>query len=321
MTWKQTIEAYELLDSATVTGEQVVRLLRDRGLPTAQTTTVEGNKGSTDFLSVTVPGVEGKRNGGPAPTLGILGWLGGIGARPAAIGLVSDADGAITALACALKLADMAAAGDRLAGDVIVSTHICPQAPTIPHQPVPFMSSPVGLEAMKQHQVTTEMDALLSIDTTRGNWVLNQKGFAITPTVKEGYILRISPDLLELMSYVTNRAPVVLPITTQDITPYGNDLFHINSIMQPATATDAPVVGVALTAAVAVPGCASGASQAVDIEMATRFCLEVAKGFGGGTCSFYDTTEFERLVALYGSMKHLQTQRGTRAANVPKDGR
>lgn len=307
MTWKQTIEAYELLDSAAVTGQQVVRVLQGRGLGTARTTTVEGEEGQTDFVCVTVEGTEGKTAGGPAPTLGIVGWLGGVGARPAAVGLVSDADGAITALACALKLADMAAADDRLAGDVIITTHICPRAPTIPHTPVPFIGSPVGLEAMKRHQVLPEMDALLSIDTTRGNWVLNQRGFAITPTVKEGYILRISPDLLELMSHVTGRAPVVLPITTQDITPYGTGLYHINSIMQPATATDAPVVGVALTAAVAVPGCATGASQAVDIEMAARFCLEVAKGFGPGACSFYDGDEFERLVSLYGSMKHLQT--------------
>jgi len=106
---------------------------------------------------------------------------------------------------------------------------------------------------------------------------------------------------------VTGRAPVVLPITTQDITPYGNEVDHVNSIMQPATATDAPVVGVALTAEIAVPGCATGASQVMDIETAARFCLEVAKGYGRGEFDFYDAEEFERLVALYGSMKHLQT--------------
>lgn len=109
------------------------------------------------------------------------------------------------------------------------------------------------------------------------------------------------------MSVVTGQAPLVLPITTADITPYGNGLDHINAIMQPATATDAPVVGVALTAAVAVPGCATGAGQVVDVEMAVRFCLEVAKAFGQGKCAFHDAEEFDRLVALYGSMKHLQT--------------
>ncbi|MBD3305321.1 DUF1177 family protein, partial [candidate division KSB3 bacterium] len=95
-------------------------------------------------------------------------------------------------------------------------------------------------------------------------------------------------------------------ITTQDITPYGNGIDHINSIMQPSVATDAPVVGVAITTETAVPGCATGASHEIDIEVAVRFCIEVAKAFGAGRCQLYDAEEFQRLVALYGSMKHLQ---------------
>jgi hypothetical protein len=307
MALKQTIEAYELLDSATVSGEAVAAVLRERGLHHVEVIPVQGDEGSTDFVCAVVPGTSGKQASGQSATLGIIGQLGGIGARPAAIGLVSDADGGITAVACALKLADMANAGDRLPGDVIVTTHICPNAPTIPHDPVPFMGSPVDIATMNQHEVHPEMDAILSVDTTRGNWVINRRGFAISPTVKEGYILKVSSDLLRIMSVVTGQSPVVFPITTQDITPYGNDIDHLNSIMQPATATDAPVVGVALTAETAVPGCASGASQVMDIEMAVRFCLEVAKAFGGGECDFCDADEFSRLVALYGSMKHLQT--------------
>ncbi|RLF87177.1 DUF1177 domain-containing protein, partial [Thermococci archaeon] len=122
-----------------------------------------------------------------------------------------------------------------------------------------------------------------------------------------GWILRVSDDLLDIMQYVTGRMPAVVPITMQDITPYGNGVYHINSILQPATATDAPVVGVAITAEVPVPGCATGASHVVDIEQAARFCIEVAKGFGRGKVKFYDEEEFKRLVELYGSMKHLQT--------------
>jgi len=303
---KQTIEAYELLDSATVDGETVAAALRERGVQ-VEVTQVQGEKGTTDFIRALVPGTQGRGADGSARTLGIVGRLGGIGARPTAIGLVSDADGAITAIACALKLGDMAAAGDRLPGDIIVATHICPDAPTQPHDPVPFMDSPVDIATMNRHEIHPQMEAVLSVDTTRGNLVINQRGFAISPTVKEGYILKVNPDLLRIMSIVTGRAPVVLPITTQDITPYGNEIDHVNSIMQPATATDAPVVGVALTAEIAVPGCASGASQVTDIEMAARFCLEVAKAYGRGEFDFYDAPEFERLVALYGSMKHLQT--------------
>jgi hypothetical protein len=305
MALKQAIEAYELLDHATVTGEAVAAVLDQRGLRT-EVIAVQGQKGATEFVRTILPGTKGRSAGGSAPTLGLIGRLGGVGARPDAIGLVSDADGAITAIASALKLADMARAGDRLCGDVMVSTHVCPNAPVIPHDPVPFMGAPVDMATMNLHEVHPRMDAVLSVDTTRGNWLVNRRGIAITPTVKAGYILKTSTDLLRLVSHVTGQLPVVLPLATQDITPYGNGLDHINSIMQPATATDAPVVGVALTAEMAVPGCASGASQIMDVEIAVRFCIEVAKGFGRGECAFYDVEEFDRLLALYGSMKHLQ---------------
>jgi hypothetical protein len=305
MALKQAIETMELLDQAGVTGEDVANLFWERGLQ-AQVTAVEGEASATDFVRVFVVGTAGKQSGGAAPTLGVIGRLGGIGARPEVIGLVSDADGAIVAIASALKLADMARSGDRLPGDVIITTHISPNSPIIPHKPVPFMGAPVDMQTMNQQEVLPEMDAILSVDTTRGNLVLNRRGLAITPTVKEGYILKISSDLVRIMGYVTGRLPAVLPITTQDITPYGNGLDHINSILQPATATEAPVVGVALTAETTVPGCASGASQILDIEAAARFCIEVGKSLGLGRCAFYDPVEFDRLVSLYGSMKHLQ---------------
>jgi hypothetical protein len=87
----------------------------------------------------------------------------------------------------------------------------------------------------------------------------------------------------------------------------GNNVYHVNSILQPAVATSAPVVGVATTAEVPVPGCATGVTQPGDLDNAGRFCLEVAKAFGEGKCRFYDAEELQRLTQLYGSMKHLQT--------------
>jgi hypothetical protein len=151
------------------------------------------------------------------------------------------------------------------------------------------------------------MDAILSIDTTKGNRILNQRGFAITPTVKDGYILKISDSLLDIMQVVTGKLPVVLPITMQDITPYGNGIYHLNSLVQPCTATSSPVVGVAITAEVAVPGCASGASHEIDIELASRFVIEVAKYFGRGACNFYNEEEWEKILSLYGSMECFKT--------------
>lgn len=306
---KYASEAYELLDSSRVSGETVKQALIACGVPASaiSVNTVSGPKGHTDFVKVWFPGSQGKRGGGKAPTLGILGRLGGIGARPERIGIVSDADGAVSAVAAAMKLGVMAKEGDILPGDVFVSTHICPDAPTRPHDPVAFMDSPINMAIANAEEMSAELDAVLSIDTTRGNRVINHRGFAISPTVKEGYILRVSEDLLSIMSYVTGKAPVVFPITTQDITPYGNDLYHLNSVLQPCTATSAPVVGIALTAESAVPGCGTGASQIVDIEATVRFVLEVAKDFGGGKATFYDPEEYSRVIALYGSMAHLQT--------------
>ena len=310
MALKQVMEVCELLDSAKVNGEQVASLLKKRGADKVEVKSIRGEKGKTDSIKVWIPGSRGKRSGGNFPTLGVIGRLGGVGARPEMIGLVSDSDGAITALSVALKLADMKQQGDTLPGDVIVATHVCPDAPTMPHEPVPFMGSPVDMKSLNDHEVDPNMEAILSIDTTKGNRISNQRGFAISPTVKEGYILRVSEDLLSIMEITTGRRPFVFAITTQDITPYGNGLFHLNSIMQPAVATQAPVVGVAITAESVVPGSATGASHIVDIEEAVRFSIEVAKKYGMGQCRFYDEEEFKRIVELYGSMHHLQTLGG-----------
>ena len=96
-------------------------------------------------------------------------------------------------------------------------------------------------------------------------------------------------------------------LNMQDITPYGNDIHHINSIMQPCTCTSAPVIGVAITAETMVPGCGTGCSHYTDVEEAARFMLEAAKAYGRGEFAFYDEAEYARIQKLYGSMKHLQT--------------
>ena len=64
-------------------------------------TTLTGEKGSTDFIRIVIPGTQGKTLGGHYPTLGVVGRLGGLGARPERIGFTSDGDGALAALAVA----------------------------------------------------------------------------------------------------------------------------------------------------------------------------------------------------------------------------
>lgn len=237
---KYVLDIVELLDDPNADGKRAVEYLDSVAGPQgsgAQVTTVTGERGSTDFVLVRIPGSTGRTSGGPSRTLGVVGRLGGVGARPEMTGLVSDADGAAAALATAAKLLDMRRKGDVLPGDVIVATHICPDAPTAPHDPVPFMDSPVDIATMNRHEVTGEMEAVLSIDTTKGNRIINHKGLALSPTVKEGWVLRVSEALGELLAVVTGEPLVTYPVTTQDITPYGNGAHHINSILQPATAT------------------------------------------------------------------------------------
>jgi hypothetical protein len=302
---QHVLEIAQLLDRP-VRGETVADHLRQRGLE-VMLDTVEEPSGTTDFLRMTVAGAEGRTSGGTAPTTGVVGRLGGVGARPDVVGMVSDADGAIAALALACKVASMTEQGDQLAGDMIIGTHVCAHAPTQPHEPVPFMGSPVDMATMNRFEVSGEMDLVLSIDATKGNRLLNHRGIAITPTLKRGWILPTAPDLLDLLEWVTGEPARVLPLSMYDVTPYGNELYHVNSIVQPAVATDAPVVGVATTAAVPVPGTASGANHAADVALAATFALEVAKAFGAGRCRVFDEDEYRRAQARYGSMARLQT--------------
>lgn len=302
----QIQETLTLLDTPHVRGSDVAEQFAE-GEAAVDVTTIEGDEGSTDFVTIRIPGRDPD-----APTLGVVGRLGGIGARPEKAGLVSDADGAIVTIATASYLAEAVDNGERLGGDVILSTHICSDAPTIDHDPVPFMSSPVDIETMNRHEVAAEMDAILSVDATKGNRTHCRRGFAITPPVKQGWILKPSGDLLDIMERVTGEPPSTLTITMQDITPYGNDVHHINSILQPATATDSPVVGVGTTSTVPVAGSATGANYVPDLASAAQFVVETAKDYGHNRAAFVNQEEYEHLLDLYGSMDALQTRGDSR---------
>jgi hypothetical protein len=309
---REVLDLFELLDKPTANGNEVKELFVKYGIKDIDVKTITSEKGSTDCIKITIKGKNGKSSEGTAPTLGIIGRLGGIGARPEVIGFVSDGDGALAALAAGLKIAKMNSYGDILEGDIIVTTHICPDAPTVPHEPVPFMGGPIDMDTMNNTEVLPEMDAIISIDTTKGNRIINTRGFSISPTIKEGYILKVSDDLVNIMQKTTGKHAHVYPLSQQDITPYGNGLYHLNSILQPATATNAPVVGVAIAAEVPIAGCATGASHEIDIEQAARFAVEVAKDFGVNKCEFYSQEEFDLLLKLYGRMNHYQTSGKTK---------
>ncbi|OGK23802.1 hypothetical protein A3D76_04310 [Candidatus Roizmanbacteria bacterium RIFCSPHIGHO2_02_FULL_37_9b] len=309
MLLNEVLTIYDYLDRSGKPGKNLILLFKKHKVDQILLKEVKEKKGKTEFIKILIKGRKGESKRGDAPTLGIIGRLGGVGARPEITGFVSDGDGALSALSIGLRLVKMAQYGDRLEGDIIVATHVCTNAPTMPHDPVPFMGSPVELSTMNRYEVDPRMDAVLSIDTSRGNKIINHVGFAISPTVKEGYILRISDDLLALMEQTTGKLPVTFPITVQDITPYGNGLYHFNSIMQPAVATKSPVVGIAITGEVPVAGCATGVTNPVQIDAVGRFAIEVAQRFGQNKCQFYDKKEFPLIVKKYGSLAKLQELR------------
>ena len=306
---KQVMEIIDLLDDPKVDGESVKAFLQERGIREIEINTLESEDGKTDMLKIIIPGKHGKWKGGNASTLGIVGRLGGIGVRPKYLGLVSDADGAIVALSSALKIGEMRNRGDVIEGDVIITTHISPSSPILPHKPVPFVTPPVDIMEISQYEVDPAMDAVLSVDATKGNRVIKSQGFAITPTVKNGWILKVSEDLINIYERVVGDVVSVVPITMQDITSFESGVYHINSIMLPWLATESPVVGVATTARVPVPGCGTGSNYINALEAATRFCVEVAKEFTSGNCMFYDEEEYTKLVKLYGDMARVFRRR------------
>ncbi len=304
---KHVIEIADLLERPNVNGEYVKEFFDAKGFEDVKVNVehVKGVKGETDFIKIVIPGVKGKIVGGNAPTLGIIGRLGGIGARPHLIGLVSDADGAIVSLAAAYKIAELRKRGESIEGDVIITTHICPKAPVRPYKPVPMMDSPVNIFKLLKREVDPAMDAILSVDATKANWIIKHAGFAITPTIKEGWILKVSNDLINVYIRVTGEPPAIVPITMQDLTPYSTPIYHINSMVQPWLYTSAPLVGVAITTRMAVPGSATGATNIYSLEQATRFIVEVAKDFASGKLAFYDKEEWERIIEIHGSVKEI----------------
>ncbi|MFN8582349.1 MAG: DUF1177 family protein [Gemmatimonadaceae bacterium] len=115
MSLQHTLAVFEALDSPSASAATVRQLIPGAPAVSFNSETVQGEKGSTDFVRVVIGGTRGKSSGGAAPTLAVVGRS-GVGARPSRIGLVSDADGAVAAIAVARKLATMSREGDRLPG-------------------------------------------------------------------------------------------------------------------------------------------------------------------------------------------------------------
>ena len=74
---------------------------------------------------------------------------------------------------------------------------------------LPFMSSCVDQYVKNRYEVDPAMDAILSVDTTLKETASSTNAASPSPTIKEGYILRMSEDLLSLMSVTTGNSGCV----------------------------------------------------------------------------------------------------------------
>ncbi len=180
---------YELLDSPQASGAIVADYLKAIDPECTVKPTRWKAPRALPTWCVRIPGAHGKSSGGDAPTIGLLGRLGGLGARPERIGFVSDG-GALTRR-LRRKAARHAQEGRHSAwrrvrehACVPACAHHAAQARAVhglAHQPRPSMP--------KGH---ARLDAILVVDTTKGNRIANNRGFAISPTVKQGVVMRVS---------------------------------------------------------------------------------------------------------------------------------
>ena len=303
---RDVIEILDFLDNSENSAEAFVDLLPD-GSHSIEITPFESELGTTDFIKILFPGSAGKYAGGAAPTTGIIGSNGGLRLPGPYPGLASDADGCIVGLAAALRLARMHSRKQQLAGDVLVSTHICQKARPVPHDPYPFVMSPLPSSEKHPRLVDDRMDAMLTPETCKGNKMVSHLGFAVTPPVREGIIMRPHASILHIVEMVTGKAPVVFPITMQDVTPYELGVHHICGMVLPSIFSKAPVIGVPLVTEVQTHPSATGVQQPVVLETAVRFCIEVATSYGNGDCEFYYTDDFQGMVSTFKGLRGWQS--------------
>lgn len=302
---REVMDVLEFLDDARNGAEPFVDLLPD-GPQSVEITPFESDIGKTDFIKILLPGSAGKSSGGDAPTTGIIGSNGGLRLPGVYPGLASDADGCIVGLATALRLARLRTRDQQLAGDVLISTHICQQAHPAPHDPFPFVMSPLPSSEKHPRLVDDRMDAILTPETCKGNKMVSHLGFAVTPPVREGLILRPHASVLHIMEMVTGKAPVVFPITMQDVTPYELGVHHICGMLLPSIFSTAPVIGVPLVTEIQTHPSATGVQQPMGLESAARFCLEIATAFGNGDCEFYYPDDFKGMIEAFQGLQGWQ---------------
>lgn len=212
--------------------------------------------------------------------------------------MVSDADGAIVSLTTLLELLNLREKGIELKVDVSFVTNLSMIAKLIPHAPFKFMVPSVGLDDALKVEVDPQATTVLSIDSTKGNRLAKYDDFALTHVIKDGYILKLSDEVIDIYNKVTEHEIYMIPLTSGDLTPLDFNVYHISTLISPWLYTSAPVIGLATVSPRAIPGYETGVMNLNMLEHASRFCLEFLKYMekGGRVYGEDELQELERRV-------------------------
>ncbi|AHC52038.1 hypothetical protein SUSAZ_08970 [Sulfolobus acidocaldarius SUSAZ] len=237
----------------------------------------------------------------------VLGRLGAIQVRQEK-GLVSDADGAIVSLAILFELLNLREKGIELDVDVSFVTNISLDAKLIRHRPFNFMVPLIGLDEALREEVDGEANLILSIDSTKGNRIAKYDDFAITHVIKDGYILKVNDELVDIYNRVTGHEVYFVPLTTGDLTPMEYNVYHISTLVSPWLYSSSPLIGIATVSKQVVPGYVTGVQDVEMLEHASRFCLEVLKYVEKGG-RVYEESELKELREKLGESSLMRLKR------------
>ncbi|EZQ10274.1 hypothetical protein CM19_04270 [Candidatus Acidianus copahuensis] len=237
---------------------------------------------------------------GEGKKIEVLGRLGSIKINNL---LVSDADGAIIALAVLRELSK-----ERQSGNYVISTSISLSAKLIQHEPFNFMVPPIGIEEALNYEVDKQADFIISIDSTKGNRIAKYSDFAITHVIKDGYIMKVSDEVLDIYEKVTDHEPYFVPLTSSDLTPMDFNSYHISTLISPWLYTESPLIGVATVSKFAIPGYETGVQNISMLENAGKFCVELSRFINKGGSAF-DEKELIELKNKLGESNLLKVKR------------
>lgn len=170
--------------------------------------------------------------GGGKQRIEILGRLGAIQMKENK-GLVSDADGAIVSLTALLELVNLMQKGIEFDIDISIITNISLNAKLISHKPFNFMVPLIDFNDALKEEVDPKADLILSIDSTKGNIIAKYDDFALTHVIKDGYILKLDDNVIEIYNRITGHEIYFIPLTTGDLTPIDFKVYHISTLVSP----------------------------------------------------------------------------------------